>query len=232
MASAANKSKFRSARAGLAVPHYRPKDYALCYIEFSVEEGLQSLRTRDKGRTQHSPTIGVGLSARSTPLEGIVGSLPLSIGLSSTGHLVCGGQWTALNTASLHGGSTVNCSFSINNTVGILVRWLDSVPMLDEFDGTSFEALQLTFSIDGRVVGVSGAFLLPRGTELYPTVSLCTEDRPTRVMGNFSSSDIHNCLRKNMLVIANGTTASYLSGTLSYAVFALDGTVLLSFGQQ
>jgi len=60
------------------------------------------------------------------------------------------------------------------------------------------EACQLTFSVNGRVVGVSGPFVVPRGTDLFPTVSLQTQG--VRAMGAFSAEDLRYCQRRVMVV--------------------------------
>lgn len=60
------------------------------------------------------------------------------------------------------------------------------------------EACQLTFSVNGRVIGVSGPFVVPRGTDLFPTVSLSTSG--VRAMGSFTAEDLRYCHRRVMVV--------------------------------
>lgn len=348
LGAACSRSGYKSARAGLAVPHYRPRDRSLCYFEFVIES-QDSLMTAVQQRQQKasndrstsveagsaplSPTaaaasggsgssrvggisaalstptaweashpavspspspqppihVCLGLSARSVPLEGALGSLPLSISLTSSGHVVCGGQWSPVHSGAPlpsywrdPAASAPPASFRAGDTVGLLLRWLghsgpwapDTWPgdhdpgqqqaaaspahgahhhnhhhhhhhHQSHHHGPPFDALQLTFSVNGRVVGVSGMMSVPRGTELYPTVSIHTPG--VRVVGAFSAADLVHGSRKTMVIAqpqggghaAGGpsfhdhpgsfySSGTYLAGTQGYAVFALDGSMLLS----
>lgn len=84
---AAHNSGFRSARTGLALPAYHWSSRCLTYLEFQL---LPASPASPSG----GPCVSLGLSPRSAPLEGPVGSLPLSVGMTDTGFVVCGGGWT------------------------------------------------------------------------------------------------------------------------------------------
>jgi hypothetical protein len=133
-------------------------------------------------------------------------------------------------------------TFKPGDVVGVLVRWLGfQAPWEPEHDVDAegpvmnspsssaplppFEALQLTFSVNGRVVGVSGTFNVPRGTELYPTVSIHTPG--VRVIGHFSAADMLYGSRSHLLIAQQSNHHAYLAGSKGYAVFALDGTIVV-----
>lgn len=330
LASACMRSGWVGARAGLAIPHYRPRDKSLCYFEFRVEQQALLASRMAPGDSLHPPApppVCVGLSARSVALEGVLGTFPLSCGWGSNGLLVAGGQWTSLQMApsGLVGGPSLcssavgPCSYGIGDTVGVLVRWLGKAGPWWVLGGQGeegvppFEALQLTFSVNGRVVGCSGTMVIPRDTELYPTVCVgcpaenaspwggghwydgsdehgahggehgtsarSEESSPFRVVGHFSASDVQHSGRRSLLVTAQYAPAvptrqqggqqayqgelavgglqaqvaseaasvssygmpaytpgtgpgTYLAGTVGYAVFALDGSLLLGHEDQ
>ena len=166
----------------------------------------------------------VGLCARSTSLEGPLGTRSLSIGLTSiSGHVVAGGHCSPLMSAAVsssmlsassasnavhsshgargagvggahphHGGG---CCYRVGDVIGLLIRWLSSreVPNIlwieddegEEEGGAEsssssdsassgsggqprarpYDGVQVTFSINGRVVAMSGPLLVPHGTD-------------------------------------------------------------------
>ena len=342
-AIAAAASGYACARAGLSVPRYATDDKALCYVEFEVmavpdisqmttatvpgsdASSSSSSSTSNSGSSNTSCTSGggrppmcaavVGLCARSTSLEGPLGTRSLSIGLTSiSGHVVAGGHCSPLMSAAVsssmlsassasnavhsshgargagvggahphHGGG---CCYRVGDVIGLLIRWLSSreVPNIlwieddegEEEGGAEsssssdsassgsggqprarpYDGVQVTFSINGRVVAMSGPLLVPHGTELHPAVALRTPG--VALVGRFSPPELQFAARQHMLITAEGeaqfgggngssktnssTPASpvpsssyagggYLKGTLGWAVFSLDGSVVLDHDQ-
>jgi hypothetical protein len=133
----------------------------------------------------------------------------------------------------------------VGDTVGMLVRWLDApgdtlggCPWDDDGGGAEAgvaaagrpRALQVTFSVSGRVVGVTGPLVVPAGSHVYPAVSLGSQG--VAVVAAASAGALErggggggDGGRRLLVGAGNGDTA-YLSGTGSAAVAALDGSAL------
>nr|CCA14243.1 conserved hypothetical protein [Albugo laibachii Nc14] len=201
---------YRSVRGSVAVPHNRYVyfEMTLCGLH-NAEARRQSQRTNDSmpststfpgrwAKTTEDETqevsVCIGLSTRMMPLNTLVGTSKHSIGYYSAGHVLVGGE--------KQGFQAVNVRYGLNTTVGMLIYFDDNLQNSschhDNQDSQrSSDAngcVKARFSVSGLAVRdgenqvVECSFGIPSESDLYPTLSLHSQD--VCVFSRFSAPDI------------------------------------------
>jgi hypothetical protein len=201
------------------------------YLEFSI--------TVFSGQT---PTLGIGLTTPDCPLNVMVGSWPRSVGIYYDGQVLIGSQWfqqSADSARKIEAGSTIGMLIYVPRvTANVLPvsstevsdpeisQPLQTAPdtvtensevAADAPQTVSPLAVVVKYNINGEPINFTTSIspLLQDmvGTDLYPTVSLFSEE--TRVWCRFCEADIVYRHREN------------IQAPLGCRVYCLDGSLLL-----
>ena len=119
-------------------------------------------------------TLLVGLSTLEMPLDTLVGTIPASVGLCSTGQILQSGQWYSPSNPE-------DSAYGSNSTVGCLV-YLDDNSAYENGNGSEgpHVSMDVTFNIYGKVVPScsSASIFNGDGGGVEATTTSSEEDNP------------------------------------------------------
>eukprot|EP00301_Raphidiophrys_heterophryoidea_P010194 c15256_g1_i1.p1 GENE.c15256_g1_i1~~c15256_g1_i1.p1 ORF type:complete len:475 (-),score=123.40 c15256_g1_i1:31-1455(-) len=147
---------YRSARTTQHVHHSRPTFFEATF------------KTQSK-----SGGICVGVSMRECSLHALVGTSPKSIGLYSTGDIVCEGEWVRYTRPFVQG-----------TVVGVLVTLVPFVRQSDSIHLPTSVRVVVRFLLNGVDCGpVPCDLIVPADALLFPTVTLYTSKTQVSLQG-------------------------------------------------
>ena len=139
-----------------SVEYERIRSSTPYYFEFVVSElmgsGKMSTSSSNNHRDRHAfGSVCVGFSTKQMPLNALVGALPDSMGINSSGYLLMSGKRWSIGGKSC---------FEESAVIGVLCH-------MDQHG-----VLKTAFYVDGRIVAKPKPMAFSPDTELYPTISL------------------------------------------------------------